>query len=34
MEEHAGYREGFAFHQKAYLTDPAVRAWVHRPTYF
>ena len=33
-EEHAGYREGYAFHQTAYRTDPAVRAWVHRPTYF
>lgn len=33
-EEHAGYREGYAFHQIAYRTDPEVRAWVHRPTYF
>ena len=33
-EEHAGYREGYTFHQIAYRTDPEVRTWVHRPTYF
>lgn len=29
-----GYREGYAFHQKAYLEDPAVREWVHKPYYW
>ncbi len=32
-EEWAGYRDGYAFHQDAYRADPAVRAWVHKPTY-
>jgi hypothetical protein len=29
-----GYQEGFAYHQAAYATDPEVRAWVHKVTYF
>lgn len=29
-----GHREGYAFHQHAYRTDPEVRAWVHRERYF
>jgi glycosyltransferase involved in cell wall biosynthesis len=29
-----GYRRGFAFHQRAYLEDPQVRSWVHKPHYF
>jgi glycosyltransferase involved in cell wall biosynthesis len=29
-----GYKEGFAYHQAAYATDPEVRAWVHKETYF
>lgn len=33
-EFRAGYREGFAYHQGAYRTDPEVREWVHRATYY
>lgn len=29
-----GFKEGYAFHQQAYLNDPKVRNWVHRPKYF
>jgi glycosyltransferase involved in cell wall biosynthesis len=29
-----GHREGYVYHQKAYRDDPALRAWVHRQTYF
>lgn len=29
-----GYLEGYAYHQNAYRTDPAVSAWVHRKRYF
>ncbi|MCP9776971.1 MULTISPECIES: glycosyltransferase family 2 protein [unclassified Cyanobium] len=31
---HEGYKEGFAYHQSAYESDPEVRAWVHKETYF
>ena len=33
-EMEKGYREGFAYHQYTYRTDPEVRAWVHKPNYF
>ncbi len=29
-----GWREGFAFHQAAYRSDPEVHEWVHRPIYY
>jgi hypothetical protein len=29
-----GYKEGFAYHQNVYESDPEVRAWVHKETYF
>lgn len=29
-----GYKEGFAYHQDVYESDPEVRAWVHKETYF
>lgn len=29
-----GHSEGYAYHQAAYRSDPEVRGWVHRPTYF
>lgn len=29
-----GYQEGYAYHQKMYLEDTEVRAWVHKPQYF
>jgi glucosyl-dolichyl phosphate glucuronosyltransferase len=31
--QRAGYRRGYAFHQRAYLEDPELRAWVQKPTY-
>jgi glycosyltransferase involved in cell wall biosynthesis len=34
VEYKAGYREGFAYHQDTYRTDPEVREWVHRATYY
>lgn len=30
----AGYKEGYAYHQDVYESDPEVRAWVHKETYF
>jgi glycosyltransferase involved in cell wall biosynthesis len=30
----SGHREGFAYHQNAYRTDPDVHEWVHRERYF
>jgi len=29
-----GYQEGFSYHQAIYESDPEVRAWVHKETYF
>lgn len=29
-----GYQQGFAYHQSIYTSDPKVRAWVHKETYF
>lgn len=29
-----GHREGYAFHQHCYATDPEVRTWVHKSDYF
>ena len=29
-----GHREGYAYHQHCYATDPEVCAWVHRPDYY
>lgn len=29
-----GYREGYAYHQQCYATDPEVYAWVHKQNYF
>lgn len=35
LEEYRlGHREGFAYHQDAYGTDPEVREWVHRVVYY
>lgn len=31
--QRSGYRRGNAFHQRAYLEDSELRAWVHKPTY-
>jgi len=33
-ELEAGHRKGFAFHQEVYRSDPEVREWVHRASYF
>lgn len=29
-----GYQEGFEYHQGVYASDPEIRAWVHKETYF
>ena len=29
-----GHREGYAYHQDCYKTDPEIRAWVHKADYF
>ena len=29
-----GHREGYAYHQDCYKTDPEIRAWVHKANYF
>ena len=29
-----GHREGYAYHQECYKTDPEIRAWVHKADYF
>lgn len=29
-----GYKQGFSYHQNVYASDPEVRAWVHKETYF
>lgn len=29
-----GYNEGFTYHQDAYESDPEVRGWVHKESYF
>lgn len=29
-----GHKEGFAYHQNAYWSDPELREWVHRERYF
>lgn len=30
----AGHREGYAYHQRMYVSDVEVREWVHKPKYF
>ena len=34
QEMKCGHSDGFAYHQNAYRTDPAVYEWVHRKDYF